>query len=65
VDVSGGVGDLEGGVGEEFGVPVAAVEEVVVAAAQQRDVRELGRSAGLPGADVVAFELPPVRRTPL
>jgi hypothetical protein len=36
--VSGGVGDFEGGVGEEFGVPVGAVEEVVVAAAQQDEV---------------------------
>jgi hypothetical protein len=52
---SGGVGDFEGAVGEEFGVPAGPVEEVVVAAAQQHQVGELGRAAGLPGVDVVAF----------
>jgi hypothetical protein len=36
--VSGGVGDLEGGVGEEFGVPASVVEEVVVAGAEQHEV---------------------------
>jgi hypothetical protein len=55
VDVSGGVGGLEGGVGEEFGVPVGGVEEVVVAAAEEDEVGELGGAAGLPGLDVVAF----------
>ena len=34
-DVSGGVGDLEGGVGEEFGVPAGGVEEVVVAVTER------------------------------
>ena len=53
--VSGGVGDFEGGVGEEFGVPAGSVEEVVVAAAQQDAVGELGWPAGVPGVDVVAF----------
>ena len=50
-----GVGDFEGGVGEEFGVPVGGVEEVVVAGAQQGEVRELGRPAVFSGADVVAL----------
>jgi hypothetical protein len=40
--VSGGVGDFEGGVGEEFGVPAGVVEEVVVSAAEQHQVGELG-----------------------
>jgi hypothetical protein len=38
VDLSLWVGDLEGGVGEEFGVPAGAVEEVVVAAADEDEV---------------------------
>jgi hypothetical protein len=54
-DSSGGVGDLEGGVGEEFGVPAGFVEEVVVPGALQHQVGELGGSAGVPGVDVVAF----------
>ena len=33
-----GVGDFEGGVGEEFGVPCGGVEEVVVPGAQQGEV---------------------------
>jgi hypothetical protein len=49
-----GVGDFEGGVGEEFGVPCGGLEEVVVPGAQQGEVRELGRAAVFPGSDVVA-----------
>jgi hypothetical protein len=60
-----GVGDVEGVVGEEFGVPAGAVEEVVMPGAEQDEVGELGGAAGLPGVEVVAFELSPVRRTPL
>jgi len=37
-DVSCGVGDLEGVVGEELGVPVGMVEEVVVPGAQGHEV---------------------------
>jgi hypothetical protein len=33
---------LEGGVGEEIGVPVEEVEEVVVAAAQEHGVGQIG-----------------------
>jgi hypothetical protein len=33
-----GVGDLEGGVGEEFGVPAGAVEQMVMAGAEQHQV---------------------------
>jgi hypothetical protein len=33
-----GVGDFEGGVGEEFGVPVGVVEQVVVAGAEQHEI---------------------------
>lgn len=40
-----GVGDFEGGVGEELGVPVGVVEEVVVPGAQEHEVRDLGGSA--------------------
>jgi hypothetical protein len=36
--VSPGVGDLEGVVGEEFGVPVGMVEEVVVSGADEHEV---------------------------
>jgi hypothetical protein len=36
--VSVGVGDFEGGVGEEFGVPAGGLEEVVVVAAQQDEL---------------------------
>ena len=37
-DVSYGVGDLEGVVGEELGVPAGMVEEVVMAAAQEQQI---------------------------
>ena len=50
-----GVGDVEGGVGEELGVPAGLVEEVVVAAAEQDEVREGGGAAVFPEAEVVAF----------
>ena len=33
-----GVGDFEGGVGEEFGVPAGAVEQMVVPGAQEHQV---------------------------
>jgi len=38
VDLSSWVGDFEGGVGEEFGVPAGGVEEVVVPGAQEDEV---------------------------
>jgi hypothetical protein len=38
VGVAVGVGDLEGVVGEEFGVPAGAVEEVVAASTDEGDV---------------------------
>jgi hypothetical protein len=35
-----GVGDVEGGVGEEFGVPAGLVEQMVVPAAEQHEARQ-------------------------
>lgn len=48
-----GVPGVEDGVGEEL--PVAFVEEVVVAGAEQDEVAQAGRAAVFPGADVVGF----------
>jgi hypothetical protein len=55
------VGDLEGGIGQELGVPPRLVEQVVVSGAQQHEVRQLRRSAEQPGADVMT--LAPGRRS--
>jgi hypothetical protein len=45
MDLSLLVGDLEGVVGEEFGVPAGRVEEVVVPGTQEGEVVQGGRSA--------------------
>ena len=37
-DSASGVGDVEGGVGEEFGVPAGAVEQVMMPGAQEHQV---------------------------
>jgi hypothetical protein len=55
VGVAAGVGDLEGGVGEEFGVPAGAVEQVVMPGTQQHEVVEGGGPAVGDPADVVGF----------
>ena len=54
-----GVGDLESGVGEEFGVPAGAVEEVVVAGTLQGEVVKRGRPAVGDPADMM--RLAPLR----
>src|SRR5215218_10253797 len=54
-DPAPGVGDFEGGVGEEFGVPAGPVEQVVVAGAQEHEVVEAGGAVVVPEADVVAL----------
>ena len=40
-----GSGDLEGSVGQEFGVPAGRVEDAVVAAAEDHEVRDDGMAA--------------------
>ena len=65
VDRPCGVGDLEGVVGQELGVPAGRMQQVVVPRAEEHEVVEGSRSAAGDPAEVVGFELPPVRRTPL
>ena len=48
-----GVGELEGGVGEELDVPAGAVGLAVVAAAEQHEVVEAVGPSCVPFADVV------------
>ena len=44
-DEAVGVGDLEGGVGEELGVPAGLVELLVMSPAEQDEVVEAGGAA--------------------
>src|SRR5215216_3877335 len=54
-DPASGIGDFEGGVGEEFGVPAGPVEQVMMPRAQEHQVVEPGGAAVVPEAHVVAF----------
>ena len=53
-----GEGDGEGVVGEEFGVAVVAVDEVVMERAQQNKIVERRASSVEPGVDVVGVAAP-------
>src|ERR671911_287702 len=54
-DPASGVGGFEGGVGEEFGVPAGAVEQVMMPGTEQHQVVEPGGAAVVPEAHVVAL----------
>src|SRR5690606_37447775 len=47
-DPAVGVGDLEGAVGVQAGVPSGSVDDVMAAGAQQHEVARFGRAALLP-----------------
>ena len=48
------VGDFEGAVGEELGVPAGFVEAFVVSSAEEHEVVDPGRAASAEPVDVVA-----------
>jgi hypothetical protein len=52
-DGAGGIVGLEGAVRQELDVPPGLVGPVVVPRAEEDEVREVGRAAVLPVADVV------------
>src|SRR5918995_1701879 len=54
-DSASGVGGFEGGVGEEFGVPAGAVEQMMVPGTEQHQVVDPGGAAVVPEAHVVAL----------